>query len=47
MRDSRISVNVTPRLQTELRLQAAEEGRSVSNLVLQLIEMALPLRKRS
>jgi hypothetical protein len=46
VRSSRITMNVTPELEAQLRRWASEEGRSVSNLCQQLIEASLVQRQR-
>ena len=45
-RSSRITFNVSADLHEQLRVWAGEEGRSVSNLCLQVIEAAVQLRQR-
>jgi predicted transcriptional regulator len=45
-RSSRITINLSPALQAELRSLAEDERRSLSSLCLQLIEASLTLRKR-
>ncbi len=45
-RSSRITVNLNPELHLALRQLAMQEGRSVSNLCLQLIEASLAERQR-
>lgn len=44
-RTSRISINLTPELHDQLRLWASAEGRSVSNLCVQLILASLARRR--
>lgn len=46
LRSSRITMNVTPELQEQLRRWALEEGRSVSNLCQHVIEASLLQRQR-
>ena len=45
-RSSRITINLSHELHNELRSWAGLEGRSVSNLCLQLIEAAMVQRHR-
>lgn len=46
MRNSRITINLTPELHAQLRHWAAAEDRSVSNLCLQLIEASMAVRRQ-
>jgi hypothetical protein len=46
LRSSRVTINLTPAVHAELRRWAVEEGRSLSNLCLKLIEASLQRRDR-
>jgi hypothetical protein len=44
-RSSRITINLSPALHAELRSLAGDEGRSVSNLCLKLIQASMTQRQ--
>ncbi len=46
LRNSRVTVNITPEVHAELRRLAGEQARSVSNLCQTIIEASLERRNR-
>jgi predicted transcriptional regulator len=46
LRNSRVTVNLTPEVHAELRRLAGEQARSVSNLCQTIIEASLERRNR-